>query len=57
MGKVLVTAQVENVGDLIDADLDRLAPSEVRAVEAADALVDTGARVCRCRGPYWGLLA
>ncbi len=43
MGKVLVTARVENVGDLLDADLGRLAPSEVRAVEVADALVDTGA--------------
>lgn len=43
MGKVLVTARVENVGDLLDADQGRIAPNEVRAVEVSDALVDTGA--------------
>jgi hypothetical protein len=43
MGKVLVAARVENVGDLLAADQGRLAPAEVRAVEVTDALVDTGA--------------
>ena len=43
MGKVLVAARVENVGDLLAADQGRLAPAEVRAVEVTNALVDTGA--------------
>ncbi len=43
MGKVVVAARVENVGDLLAADQGRLAPGEVRAVEVTDALVDTGA--------------
>ena len=43
MGRVLVTARIENVGDLLAVDQGRLAPGEVRAVEVADALVDTGA--------------
>ena len=43
MGNVVVAARVENVGDLLAVDQGRLAPGEVRAVEVADALVDTGA--------------
>jgi hypothetical protein len=43
MGKVTVAAKVENVGDLLDVDQGRRAPAEVRAVDVADALVDTGA--------------
>ena len=43
MGKIVVAARVENVGDLLDADRGRLATGEVRAVEVADAVVDTGA--------------
>ena len=43
MGKVLVEARVENVGDLLAVDQGRLAPGEVRAVDVGDALVDTGA--------------
>jgi clan AA aspartic protease len=43
MGKVLVTAKIENLGDLIKAK-DKLIPEEdVRLVEVDDALVDTGA--------------
>ena len=42
-GKVVVAARVENIGDLHAADQGRLAPDEVRAVEVADAPVDTGA--------------
>ena len=43
MGKIVVAARVENVGDLLDADRGRLATGEVRAVEVVDAVVDTGA--------------
>ncbi len=43
MGKVLVAARVENVGDLLAVDQGRLGPGGVRAVEVSDALVDTGA--------------
>ncbi len=43
MGKVLVTARVENAGDLFAADQGQIAPGDVRAVEVTDALVDTGA--------------
>ncbi len=43
MGKVLVTARVENIGDLLAADQGRLAPADVRSVEVTNALVDTGA--------------
>jgi predicted aspartyl protease len=43
MGKVLVTARVENIIDLFSAEQGSLAPSDVRAVEVTDALVDTGA--------------
>jgi predicted aspartyl protease len=43
MGKVLVAARVENVFDLFEMDQGRLASTEVRAVDVADALVDTGA--------------
>ena len=43
MGRVTVAARVENIGDLFNVDGGRLAPEAVRAVEVADALVDTGA--------------
>ncbi len=43
MGKVIVAARVENVGDLHEANQGRLAPDQVRAVDVNDALVDTGA--------------
>ncbi len=43
MGKVIVTARVENAGDLFAADQGLLAPADVRAVDVPDALVDTGA--------------
>ena len=43
MGKALVIARVENVGDLVAADQGHLSPDDVRSVEVADALVDTGA--------------
>src|SRR5262245_45188314 len=43
MGKVIVTAKVENVHDLFNASQGLLKPEQVRAVEVTDALVDTGA--------------
>jgi predicted aspartyl protease len=43
MGKVVVTAKVENLYDLHDVQQGRLAADKARSVEVADALVDTGA--------------
>jgi predicted aspartyl protease len=43
MGRVLVTAKIENLHDVMDAEMGRLAPDQVRSVEVSDALVDTGA--------------
>lgn len=43
MGKVLVTATIENLGDLYEVDKGRLAEADVRRIEVEDALIDTGA--------------
>ncbi len=43
MGKVLVTARIENLLDLYDVDRGQLSPDKVRRVDVPDALVDTGA--------------
>jgi clan AA aspartic protease len=43
MGKVLVTAKIENLEDLYKTKLGLLPAEQVRSVEATDALVDTGA--------------
>lgn len=43
MGKVLVSATVENLEDLFLVEQGRLPGDQVRRVEVADALVDTGA--------------
>jgi clan AA aspartic protease len=43
MGKVLVTAKLENLEDVFGAAKGLLPPEQVRAVEVTDALVDTGA--------------
>ena len=43
MGTISVAARIENIVDLFEADQGRLMPGEVRAVEVADALIDTGA--------------
>jgi predicted aspartyl protease len=45
MGKVLVSAKVENLFDLYDVEKGRLNATDVRSVEVDDALVDTGATV------------
>lgn len=42
MGKVIVTARIENVGDLYLVHQGKLPADQVRYVEATDALVDTG---------------
>lgn len=43
MGKVLVTARIENLEDLYGVKKGLLAADQVRSVEVQDALVDTGA--------------
>jgi len=43
MGKVIVTARIENLEDLFDAEKGLISPDAVRSVEVHDALVDTGA--------------
>lgn len=43
MGKVLVTAKIENLHDLFNVHQGILKPEEVRSIEVSDALVDTGA--------------
>ena len=43
MGNVHVAATLENLEDRFKAEAGTLAPDEVRRVEVADALVDTGA--------------
>ena len=43
MGKVVVNAKIENLGDLYDVKKGALADHEVRRVEVPDAVVDTGA--------------
>lgn len=43
MGKVLVTAKVENLKDLYLAEPGTISPSDFRQVEITDALIETGA--------------
>jgi predicted aspartyl protease len=43
LGKVLVTATIENLEDLFFAEKGLLPADQVRRIEVADALVDTGA--------------
>jgi clan AA aspartic protease len=43
MGKVLVTAKIENLHDLFRAKDKTIPESDVRVVQVDDALVDTGA--------------
>jgi len=42
MGRVIVTAKIENVADLYNANQGVLPADQVRRVEVTDALVDTG---------------
>ncbi len=43
MGKVVVTALIENLGDLYMAEQGLLPDDQVRRIEVTDAVVDTGA--------------
>jgi predicted aspartyl protease len=43
MGRVVVTAKIENLHDLYEANVGRIAADQVRKAEVADALVDCGA--------------
>jgi hypothetical protein len=43
MGKVVVTAKLENLEDLFNAAKGVLPDDQVRRLEITDALVDTGA--------------
>jgi predicted aspartyl protease len=43
LGKVLVSATIENVYDLYEADKGTIPADQVRKLEVADAFVDTGA--------------
>ena len=45
VGKVLVTAKIENLYDLHEANFGDRAAEQVRFVEVDDALVDTGATI------------
>jgi predicted aspartyl protease len=50
MGRVLVTARIENLGDLFNVDQGIKRPEDVRFVEVTDALVDTGATMLSMPG-------
>ena len=43
MGKVLVTAKIENLADLFKAEQGLLPDDQVRRIEIQDAVIDTGA--------------
>ncbi len=43
MGKVIVTAKIENMDDLVRLHHGHIAPEQARSLEVTDALVDTGA--------------
>ena len=43
MGKVIVPATIENLADVFDLERGSMTGEQVRRVEVADALVDTGA--------------
>ncbi len=43
LGKVIVSAKIENVFDLYEASRAQITDDQVRRIEVADAMVDTGA--------------
>jgi predicted aspartyl protease len=51
MGKVLVTARIENLHDLYDVERGLLKEEQVRRVEVPDAVGDTGAMMLSLPGP------
>ena len=52
MGKVVVSARIENHSDLIKVEEGRLEPDKLRCLEIPDALVDTGATLLSLPGRY-----
>jgi predicted aspartyl protease len=50
MGKVQVTARIENLEDLYKLKQGSIGPDAVRGVEVTDALVDTGATILSMPG-------
>jgi predicted aspartyl protease len=42
MGRVIVAARIENLADTVLANAGHLKPEDIRVLEIADALVDTG---------------
>jgi predicted aspartyl protease len=51
MGKVIVTAKLENLHDLLNVQQGTVTADQVRAVEVTDAMVDTGASMLGA--PKW----
>lgn len=45
MGKVLVTAKIESMDDLVKVELGIITADQVRCIEVSDALVDTAATI------------
>jgi predicted aspartyl protease len=45
MGKVLVSAKIENLNDRLNARGGRLKPDQVRSVNLSEAMVDTGSKL------------
>jgi predicted aspartyl protease len=43
MGKVIVSAKIENIEDLYDVAKGNLTADNIRSIEVTDAIVDTGA--------------
>ena len=43
MGKVTVSARMENLQDCYEAEKEGITPGRIRSVEVADAVIDTGA--------------
>ena len=50
MGKVVVSARIENLWDAHDLERGTLSPDRVRCIEVTDALVDTGATMLSMPG-------
>lgn len=42
VGRVVVTAKIENLGDVFDSRAGRIRAEEIRSFEVDDALIDTG---------------
>lgn len=45
MGRVVVSAKIENINDSLQANAGLLSPDQVRSIEVDDALVDTGPKL------------